>query len=109
MSFLEIPTTRSLYTVYTKSNCSYCDKIKVLMDEYNENVNYISCDEWLVSKRILFLNIMRAKTLKDEITFPIIFFEGKYIGGFNEYEMKMIVQNNLQNNDTELLNFVMDP
>jgi hypothetical protein len=58
MSFLEIPDTPTLYTVYTKSNCSYCDKIKQLMEEYNENANYILCDEWLVNKRILFLNIM---------------------------------------------------
>ena len=105
MSFLEIPTTSSLYTVYTKSNCSYCDKIKLLMEEYSENVNYILCDEWLVSKRILFLNIMRVKTLKDEITFPIVFFEGNYIGWFNEYEAKM----NAKNNDTELVKFDMEP
>jgi glutaredoxin len=104
MSFLEIPTTPSLYTVYTKSKCSYCENIKALMDEYNENVNYISCDEWLVSKRILFLNIMRVKTLKDEITFPIVFFEGNYVGGFNEYEMKMKTKNN---DITETINFDM--
>ena len=92
MSFVEIPTTPSLYTVYTKSNCPYCEKIKILMDEYGENVNYITCDEWLITKRILFLNIMRVKTQKDEITFPIVFFEGNYLGGFNEYEMKMKVK-----------------
>ena len=89
MSFLEMPDTPTLYTVYTKSNCSYCDKIKQLMEEYNENANYILCDEWLVNKRILFLNIMRIKTQKDEVTFPIVFFEGKYIGGFDEYEKKI--------------------
>ena len=100
MSFLEIPDTPSLYTVYTKSKCSYCDKIKMLMDEYNENVKYISCDEWLLSKRILFLNIMRIKTQQTDITFPIVFFEGKYIGGCNEYELK--IKNNI---NTELIDF----
>jgi glutaredoxin len=89
MSFLEIPNTPLLYTVYTKSDCSYCDKIKQLMDEYNETVNYILCDEWLVNNRILFLNIMRIKTQKDDVTFPIVFFEGKYIGGFDECEKKV--------------------
>ena len=100
MSFLEIPDTPSLYIVYTKSKCSYCDKIKMLMDEYNENVKYISCDEWLLSKRILFLNIMRIKTQQTDITFPIVFFEGKYIGGCNDYELK--IKNNI---DTELIDF----
>jgi len=92
MSFLEIPNTPSLYTVYTKSKCSYCDKIKELMEQCNENVNYILCDEWLTTKRILFLNIMRVKTQKDEITFPLVFYEGTYIGGWNEFELK--VKNN---------------
>ena len=100
MSFLEIPDTPTLYTVYTKSNCSYCDKIKQLMEEYNENANYILCDEWLVNKRILFLNIMRIKTQRDEVTFPIVFFEGKYIGGFDECEKKI-----KNNSVTDMLNF----
>jgi glutaredoxin len=100
MSFLEIPNTPSLYTVYTKSECSYCDKIKTLMNECNENVNYILCDEWLTTKRILFLNIMRVKTQKDEITFPIVFFEGNYVGGYNEYELK------IKNNAFELTDFI---
>lgn len=89
MSFLEIPNTPLLYTVYTKSKCSYCDKIKELMNQCNENVNYICCDEWLTTKRILFLNIMRVKTQNDEITFPLVFFEGKYVGGCNEFEIKL--------------------
>jgi len=100
MSFLEIPTTQSLYIVFTKSDCSYCDKIKQLMEHTNENVQYILCDEWLKTKRILFMNIMRVKTHKDEITFPIIFFEGMYLGGFDEYEMKI-------NNYNEILEFEM--
>jgi glutaredoxin len=89
MSFLEISDTPTLYTVYTKSDCFYCNKIKQLMEECTENVNYILCDEWLINKRILFLNIMRIKTQKDDVTFPIVFFEGKYIGGFDEYEKKI--------------------
>lgn len=103
MSFLEIPDTKSLYIVYTKSNCVYCDKIKGLMDYSNENVNYISCDHWLSTNRTLFLNVMRIKIQKDTITFPIVFFEGKYIGGCNEYEMK--IKNNVS---SEILEFTLN-
>ena len=89
MNLLRIDDTISLYTVYTKSNCPYCDKIKTLMEQCDENVNYISCDEWLTTKRTLFLNIMKVKIQKENVTFPIVFFEGNYVGGCHEYEMKL--------------------
>ena len=85
MNFLQISDTPSLYTVYTKSKCFYCDKIKELMSVSGENVEYVSCDEWLATKRTHFLNIMKLKTQKENVTFPIVFFEGKYVGGCNEY------------------------
>ena len=33
-------------------------------------------------------------TQQTDITFPIVFFEGKYIGGCNEYELK--IKNNTE-------------
>jgi glutaredoxin len=32
---------------------------------------------------------MRVKTQNDEITFPLVFFEGNYVGGCNEFEIKL--------------------
>jgi len=103
MNFFQIPDTTSLYVVYTKSKCPYCDKIKRLMNEFGENVEYISCDELLKTKRILFLNIMKVKIQKEVVTFPIVFFEGKYMGGCNEYEMKL-----KRNHTNEMLDFTMN-
>jgi glutaredoxin len=59
------------------------------MEQLGENVEYTSCDEWLKTRRPLFLNIMKVKIQQENVTFPIVFFEGKYIGGCNEYEMKI--------------------
>jgi glutaredoxin len=103
MSFLEISDTPTLYTVYTKSKCFYCDKIKGLMDVSGENVEYISCDELLTTKRTPFLNMMKLKIQRENVTFPIVFFEGKYIGGCREYEMKL-----KRNQSNEMLDFTME-
>ena len=85
MSFMEISNTNNLYTVFTKKNCSYCDKIKVLMVESGEMVKFVECDVLLNRNKILFLNLMKTKIQRDNITFPIVFYEGNYVGGCDDY------------------------
>lgn len=89
MSFMEISNTDNLYTVFTKKNCSYCDKIKKLMVISGEIVKFIECDVLLNRNKILFLNLMKTKIQKDTITFPIVFYEGNYVGGCDDYEKEL--------------------
>jgi glutaredoxin len=46
---------------------------------------------------------MKIKIQKEIVTFPIVFFEGKYMGGCNEYEMKL-----KRNHTNEMLDFTMN-
>lgn len=89
MSFMEISNTDNLYTVFTKKNCPYCDKIKRLMLESGETVKFVECDVLLNRNKILFLNLMKTKIQRDNITFPIVFYEGNYVGGCDDYEREI--------------------
>ena len=90
MSKITIPDIRNnKYTIFTKSQCKYCDDIKVLMTQENEDVKYILCDEMLHANRDFFIEFMKEKTNKDRITFPIVFFDGEYVGGYDDYNEKV--------------------
>lgn len=78
------------YTIYTKKGCIFCDKAKELLK--NEETHIISCDDYLTDNVEEFLNFITS--INGGIsyrTFPIIFYEGKFLGGFKEtqkhYEM----------------------
>jgi len=71
------------YTIYSKSQCAYCEKAKLLLKD--EAVHVIDCDKYLVEDRTRFLQTMHhyAGGVKCK-TFPMIFLKGVYIGGFAE-------------------------
>ena len=78
------------WTVYTKSNCVYCDRTKKLLE--NDSV-YINCDVWLVEHKEQFLNHMKDQIGWEYKLFPMIFYNGTFIGGYTEtkeYIEKMI-------------------
>ncbi len=70
------------YTMYTKQDCSFCIKAKKLLD--NDEVKYtiFYCDDILVKNRVDFLTMMSTYTTQK--TFPFIFHDGVFIGGYNE-------------------------
>ena len=70
------------YTIYSKSNCAYCDKVKLLLKD--EVVNVIECDEYLAEDRTRFLQTMHHYSGVECKTFPMVFLKGIYIGGFAE-------------------------
>jgi len=72
------------YTIYSKSRCPFCTKAKVLLE--NENHIIIDCDDFLSDENTKqqFLQFMEELIGKPYRTFPMIFKDGEFIGGFTE-------------------------
>lgn len=72
------------WTIYTKSKCLYCDKVKELLKGLD--VVYINCDKYLTNEynKLFFLKSMKNKIGRSYNTFPMVFYNGEFIGGYNE-------------------------
>ena len=77
------------YTIFTKSECKYCDNIKILMEQEKEIVEYILCDDMLVKNRESFIHFIKKNANVEKVTFPIVFYEGVYVGGYDDYNEKV--------------------
>jgi len=74
-----VPTT-SGYTVYTKSNCGWCRRVKNML----LNTTVYNCDDFLKKDRETFLKQMDDLTRKEFRTFPMVFFNGEFVGGYED-------------------------
>lgn len=76
---------KNKWTIYTKLNCVYCSKVKELL-ENEKYITIINCDNWLKNneEREIFLNDIKNITECEWKTFPIVFIDDKFIGGYNE-------------------------
>jgi glutaredoxin len=72
------------FTIYTKSNCPYCDKVKELFLHTVPAPIYVSCDAYLSSSRDAFLEFIRQYTGREHRTFPMVFWKENFIGGYTE-------------------------
>ena len=72
------------FTIYSKSNCSYCTKVKNLLLGKQIFFLDISCDEFLMKDKEQFLLFIKEKAKKEYRTFPMVFKDGKFIGGFDD-------------------------
>ena len=68
------------YTIYSKNNCPFCTKAKALL----QDAHIIECDAYLKEDRSTFLKYMDAYSQTEHRTFPMIFFNGEFVGGFTE-------------------------
>jgi len=77
------------YTIYTKKSCSFCTKAKFLLSTEIPKPNIISCDEYLTDPQLKteFLNFIQTLTGGiSHRTFPIVFYNGIFIGGYSQLE-----------------------
>lgn len=74
----------SIFTIYGKSGCPYCDKVKALLDEYKQEFTYVNCDEYLLADRDAFLGFIRTVAGKEYKTFPMVFSPKGFIGGYTD-------------------------
>lgn len=71
-------------TVYSKSGCINCTKLKTLLKDKSILFSVIDCDEFILENKEEFLSFIKCLIGKDHIMFPIVFDNEKFIGGYNE-------------------------
>lgn len=77
------PTPSSVgYTVFTKTGCTYCEFVKELLEE--EKFTSVNCDEFLREQKGAFFTHVEGLAGKAHTTFPMVFHEGRFLGGFTE-------------------------
>ena len=83
---MDFPVPRTdMFTIYSKSGCANCNKVKLLLKENNIAFHVIHCDDYLVDHREEFMKFMISLTgiTKGNIVFPQVF-HPEFIGGYNE-------------------------
>lgn len=87
--------SQDIFTIYSKSNCIYCTKVELLLEDYFEQseteyneYNKINCDSYIENKndKEYFINFMEKIANVKPNTFPMVFHDKKFIGGFKEME-----------------------
>lgn len=82
-------------TIYSKDNCSYCTRAKMLLANKGIHYNELKLNEDFTKESLLEL-FPSAKT------FPVIVIDGFNIGGYNELQRKLLSEET--NSNTKLLN-----
>ena len=68
------------FTIYSKSGCPSCVKVKNLLIDCK--INVIDCDEYLFDERDNFLSFIKTLSGEDVKTFPMVFKDAKFVGGY---------------------------
>ncbi len=74
------------YTIYSKSVCPNCSKVKALLNEKEITFSLIDCDEYLLECKqefLLFIKSIIASNIECKM-FPMVFDNKYFIGGFKE-------------------------
>jgi glutaredoxin len=72
------------FTIYSKSGCVNCRKLKDLLKSYCFDYEIIDCDDYLLEDKDNFLLFIKSYSIVEWKSFPIVFFNGKFIGGLQE-------------------------
>lgn len=71
-------------TVFSKSECPYCDSAKALLEQLKLSYQYIECDEHELTRE----QLDQLKKLSGIRTFPNIFIGTVSVGGFGDLKTK---------------------
>ena len=72
------------YTILTKEDCKWCTKTKELIP----HAHFISCDTMLEDRDTFFSEIDQL-TGQEYRTFPMVFFNREFVGGYKEVKLKI--------------------
>ena len=98
----EKPSETNRYTVYSKSGCPNCKKVKELLESKQIPFTIIDCDEYLIENKHGFLIFIQELTSQEWKTFPIVFNNRRqFIGGFidTNFYLEKIVEQSLDFNN----------
>jgi len=79
--------TQKGYTIYTKQNCKYCSQAKELLGKEEPKPLVIECDGFLKKDRAGFLKTMEERLKYEYKTFPMVFHDGVFLGGYTETQL----------------------
>jgi len=72
------------FTIYSKSGCYNCLKVKLLLEENNALFNVVDCDEYIIENKNNFLLFINELSDKNITVFPIVFYYSYFIGSYTE-------------------------
>ena len=72
------------FTIYTKSGCKNCTKVKNFLDEKKLPNVKICCDDYIIEDKTNFVAFIISKTKEEMVLFPIVFNNGVFVGGYPE-------------------------
>ena len=75
---------KSGFTIYSKSGCINCSKLKSLLKEKKLFFSVIDCDEYIIENKEDFLLFIKDKANREYKMFPMVFYDGSFIGGYTE-------------------------
>ena len=70
------------FTIYSKSGCPNCTKVKNFIKEKNFLFNIVDSDDYLIEDKESFIKFIETKAETSYKTFPMVFYDGKFVGGF---------------------------
>ena len=76
--------SKSGFTIYSKSGCPNCLKTKSYLKETNLIFNVVDCDEYIIEDKLPFLSFIKQYANEEVKMFPMIFYNGTFVGGFSE-------------------------
>jgi glutaredoxin len=81
-----VKPSKNNYTIYTISKCKYCDMAKKHIKKMSAKCKYICCNKFIETcrERDNFFNFIKQYTIIPYFYFPMIFNNGKFIGGLKE-------------------------
>lgn len=79
----ELPSEQK-FTIYSKSGCINCRKVKDLLKNNNLEYEIVDCDDYLLEDKDNFLLFIQSYSVSNWKSFPMVFHDGKFIGGYDE-------------------------
>lgn len=72
------------YTIYSKSGCILCNKVKDLLKTRGQQFTVINSDEYLIEDKDGFVACMESCAGKSTGGFPKVFADGVFVGSYTD-------------------------
>jgi glutaredoxin len=83
---IEKPSSNA-FTIYSKSGCINCRKVKDFLKNNKQEYIEINCDEYLLEDKVYFLSFIENYSKCEWKVFPMVFHKEEFIGGYEETKL----------------------